>query len=93
MLAIEMALLQWAPQIETDAKHNAPWQDQTGNARQRLEAHVDKLNNDTLQLILMHRVAYGPHLELGYGGKYKIIMPTLEMYYARVWADVKRVMK
>ncbi len=35
-------------------------------------------------------LAYGKWLELANGGKYAIILPTLQEYYPKVWATVKR---
>lgn len=59
------------------AKNNAPWQDQTGDARAGLETEVT-LYNDNLMIDLFHTVEYGIWLEIRWGGRYAIIIPTIE---------------
>lgn len=60
------------------AKLNAPWTDQTGNARSGLFADVGAENNgDQFWLILAHSVYYGIFLESRFSGRYAIIMPTI----------------
>lgn len=58
-------------------QENAPWEDQTGDAREGLGAAVEELGS-MLSLILYHSVDYGVWLEVRWGGRYAIIIPTLE---------------
>ena len=75
----------YAPQMETDAKHEAKWTDRTGNARQSLNGRVWQENNGNTTIIqLAHGVFYGKHLELHYQGRYAIILPILQRYYPQV---------
>lgn len=68
----------WAGTLEQYAKENAPWNDQTGHARQAIHAGVD-VENDGFRLYLAHGKDYGPLLERGtgiYGPHKKPIEPV-----------------
>jgi hypothetical protein len=88
---VGMVLARWWPRIETDAKHNAPWTDRTSNARQTLAAFGYKKSPITWALVLRHWMDYGKWLELCNGGKFAIVLPTLQQYYGPVWDDVRQV--
>lgn len=66
-----------ANEIEQYAKGNAPWEDQTGEARDGLTASVDQ-DKGLIELYLAHSVDYGVWLELIQDGRFATIMPTLE---------------
>jgi hypothetical protein len=70
----------WAAVFEAFAKENAPWEDQTANARQSLHTFVEQLSDDTVRLYLSHGVEYGIWLEVRWNGKYAIIWPTIERH-------------
>lgn len=67
-------------QIQDDARKNASWHDRTGNARGGLFSVVEAAAEDIVEIYLSHghTVEYGKFLELARGGKYAIIMPTIE---------------
>jgi hypothetical protein len=80
-----------AQKMQDESRQNAPWQDRTGNARTGLFGTVDKGDRNsagqfislseqivTIYLSHGHTVFYGKFLELAHGGKYAIIMPTIE---------------
>lgn len=73
-----------ASDVETYAKSNAPWQDQTGQARAGLTAEVENSNGDIV-LSLGHTVDYGLWLEVIQSGRFAIIMPTLETEAPRIY--------
>lgn len=56
---------------------NAPWEDQTGDAREGLSGAVESVGSME-SLILYHTVDYGIWLEIRWGGRYAIVIPTLE---------------
>ena len=56
---------------------NAPWEDQTGEAREGLSGAVESLGSME-SLILYHTVDYGIWLEVRWGGRYAIVTPTIE---------------
>jgi hypothetical protein len=65
--------------MQNEARANARWQDRTGNARSGLFAVAEIAARDIVDLYLSHghSVFYGKYLELNYGQKYAIIMPTV----------------
>lgn len=77
----------FAPQIEADMKVSASWTDRTGNARNGLAARAFR-NADTMGIILYHQVPYGIWLEIANGGRYAIIMPTIDKWTPRVVAGL-----
>ena len=80
----------WAPQIETDAKTNAPWTDRSGNARSGLHAYTEA-EDGVGRLYLSHRMFYGIFLERRWAGRYAIVMPTLQKFEGQVMAFFKRI--
>jgi len=68
----------FAQELVDYAQRNAPWSDRTGEARAGLTAEVE-LENETLDINLFHTVYYGLYLEVRWGGKYAIIIPTIEV--------------
>lgn len=70
----------WQAVFESYAKENAPWQDQTGNARQSLHSFIEELSGDMVRLYLSHGVDYGIYLETKYAGRYAIIWPTIQRH-------------
>lgn len=59
------------------AVKNAPWEDRTGDARAGLATTV-VVRNESLEVDLFHTIDYGIWLEVRWGGKYAIIIPTVE---------------
>lgn len=59
------------------AQNNAPWEDRTGAARSGLNSEVE-YGDDEFTISLGHGVDYGIWLEIRWGGRYAIIIPTIE---------------
>jgi hypothetical protein len=57
-------------------RHNAPWRDQTSNARNGLKATTMHVPFKSHSIILSHGVPYGIWLEVRFSGKNAIITPT-----------------
>ena len=74
-----------APQIQSDMRTNAPWQDQTSNARNGLFAVV-VVSTNAVSIVLYHSVPYGIWLELRWSGKYAIITPSLAKWGPKFFA-------
>jgi hypothetical protein len=74
----------FANDLVTYARDNAPWQDRTGDARAGLIADVT-IDNEELIIDLTHTVDYGIWLEIRWGGKYAIIIPTVETVGPRIF--------
>lgn len=69
----------FAPQTEASGKANAPWTDQTGNARQTLNAHAFHVPLSLHGIEFAHGMPYGIWLEVRFEGKYAIILKTLKV--------------
>lgn len=69
-------LEQQAPVIRAQMQREAPWADQTGEARRKLSAEVEQ-TGDRVALYLSHGVSYGKWLELAHGGRWAIVGPTV----------------
>lgn len=69
--------------IHADAQANAPWNDITGFARAGLSINVSR-EGAIITLTLYHTMYYGIYLELRWGGRYAIIMPTLQAHYGNI---------
>lgn len=69
--------------MQNDACNNAPWTDRTGNARSGLfgTAEADFARH-IVTIYLSHStiINYGVYLELAHGGRYAIIMRTVESH-------------
>jgi uncharacterized phage-associated protein len=92
---LKQALIQvgqyWAAVLEADAKENAPWTDQTANARQSLHAYVEELSDDTIRIYLSGGVFYQVWLETKWQGKYAIIWPTIEKHLEEIRLMLQRI--
>lgn len=75
--AVDLAFDMAEASAETYARTNAPWTDETGNARNGLMAtHVpEHMVKHTL--VVYHTMPYGYWLEVRWSGRYAIIGPTL----------------
>lgn len=71
---------QLAQEVQEYARNNAPWQDESGEARKGLVAEVQQRPNKETAIILSHSVHYGVYLENANGSVYAIIIPTLEHF-------------
>ena len=80
-----------APEVENYMKGEAPWQDQTGNARNGLFARAYH-EGDEVGIVLGHSVSYGIWLEVRWGGRYAIIDPTIEAMGPRVMRRFERLL-
>lgn len=58
-------------------KLNAPWTDQTGNARNGLHAFVQRAPGQSVTLVLSHGVNYGIWLEVKFNGRDAVVTPAI----------------
>jgi len=83
--------MQTAAQMEAYAKQNAPWQDQTGHARQGLFGEV--LEEDgKLKLRIAHTMEYGVYLELSRRGRRPILEPTAQKFAPEFFDAAKELL-
>lgn len=92
----------WDGRVEAHAKQNAPWKDQTTNARNGLRAKAAKIAKN-YAIILSHSVTYGIYLELPHDheradgttytiGPNPIIMPTIKLYAPKVMRSLRKML-
>lgn len=78
--AVEERLEDLASEVEAYARDNAPWEDQTGEARRGLTAEYVDGGLFQHAIVLYHTVDYGIWLEIRWNGRYAIIVPTIEHF-------------
>jgi hypothetical protein len=81
-----------APEVENYMKNEAPWNDQTGNARAGLNARAFK-EGDSIGIDLAHSVFYGIFLETKFSGRDAIIQPTIEHMGPIIMARFERLLE
>ncbi len=88
---VEDVANQFAPQIESEAKNDAPWKDRTGETRDALFTVVQRPTADLTVIYLSHGKTkkHGKLLELRWAGKYSIVLPTLERYYSPIMTTLQ----
>lgn len=74
------------------AQQNAPWQDQTGNARQLLDSQ-SRVDSHSMEIVVYHGVPYGIWLEVRWSGRYAIIIPTIETIGPEVMGALRSVLR
>lgn len=75
--AIAAVAEEFADYAQAYMRENAPWEDQTGDARAGLTAEAEH-DLFTTNLHLYHKVDYGVWLETRWSGRYAIVVPTME---------------
>lgn len=81
----------FAPVLESYAKQNAPWTDQTGAARATLHGFKVELAKEVVAIYLAHGMDYGIWLEVRFQGAYSVILPTLESHYGEITKMLKDI--
>ncbi|MDR2095723.1 MAG: hypothetical protein LBP76_09440 [Treponema sp.] len=76
-------------QMEQWAKANAPWKDQTGDARNSLQGGVE-LHEKSLNIWVGQGKAYGVYLEKDHDKKYAICEPTIKHYAPLINDTIKK---
>lgn len=79
-----------ATKAQNEMRTNAPWQDRSGNARSGLFSIAEQAAADVVIIYLSHghTIEYGHFLELDHGGRYAIIVPTME----KLFPEIKRML-
>jgi hypothetical protein len=75
---------------EAFMRTNAPWTDDTGNARSGLFTQAERAGN-THTLLLAHSVSYGIFLETMQAGRYGIIVPAWRQGSDELWRTLSRL--
>lgn len=75
--AVDLVFEAYEPIAATYARDNAPWTDQTANARNGLMAKHNAQPMVEHSLVIYHTMPYGIWLEVRWSGRYAIIGPTM----------------
>lgn len=75
--AVDLVFDRYEAEAESYARTNAPWQDNTGNARAGLFAQHDAEHMVKHSLTIYGTMPYTFWLEVRWSGKYAIIGPTM----------------
>ena len=78
----------FAAKIAAYAKANAPWTDRTGNARQGLTGTAVAAATGVV-IYLFHTMFYGYYLELKNGGRYAVILKSMESQYGALISAIR----
>lgn len=92
LAAIHELLDVFGGQVVASAKSGAPWTDRTAHARQGLQ-HRIRDEGAVLALVLYHSAEYGIWLEVRWGGRWSIIMKTLQLFYPRLMAALAALVR
>jgi hypothetical protein len=82
-----------AQRAEDYMKQNAPWTDQTGNARNGLAAEAFHKPMKEHVIVLAHQVPYGIWLEVRHEGRFAIVIPTLKKTAREVMEDLRKLFR
>lgn len=94
--AAVLALAQGLAQMMQDEmRSQAPWTDRTGNARGGLFCQAEAAASDLVTIYLSHghSVEYGVWLELANGGRYQVIMPTIENNLGEINRQLRNLLR
>ena len=83
LVAVQAVAGEVATLMQNAAKDNARWTDRTGNARSGLFGTAEaEFAQELVVIYLSHGadIDYGVYLETRYGGRYAIIMRTIEQH-------------
>lgn len=86
--AVDIVFDRYEAIAETHARTNAPWKDNTGNARAGLFAQHDSIPMDRHSLTIYGTMPYTFWLEVRWSGKYAIIGPTMVEIAPNLAADL-----
>lgn len=89
-VAIEVLMKFQGEKSENYMRSNAPWTDQTGNARNGLFT-VSFHDGNEHELILSHFVPYGIFLETMNSGEFAIVVPAWFQASDELWGNLSKL--
>lgn len=96
LIAVAAVAQRLATIMENSAKQNAPWTDRTGNARTGLFGTSEaNLARHMVVIYLSHGpvIDYGVYLELAHGGRYGVVMRTIESHLPQLHAMLNDIFR
>jgi hypothetical protein len=91
--AVDIVFDRWEVEAESLMRTNAPWSDETGNARAGLFAQHDSQPMVEHSLTLYGTMPYTFWLEVRWSGKYAIIGPTMVDVATRMSGELAAAIK
>lgn len=94
--AVGMVAERIATVMQNDARQSAPWTDRTGNARSGLFGAAERdVAQKMVVIYLSHGpdIDYGKWLELAHGGRYAILLKTLEKHLPQIKAELDAIFR
>lgn len=94
IIAVAAVAQRVATIMENSAKQNAAWTDRTGNARSGLFGTSEAdLAKHLVVIYLSHGpvIDYGVYLELAHGGRYAVIVRTIESHLPQLHAMLNEI--
>lgn len=91
-IAIASVMEYQSGNVQDYARSNASWTDRTSNARNGLFARAYR-RGKAHGIVLYHSVPYGIWLEVRWGGKYRIIVPTIQTQGRAVMTMLSQVLR
>ena len=82
-----------AASMQTYARQNQPWENQTGNARAELHGGYLWEKPDYLKAYIAHSMSYGLYLEMAHDRKYKILEEARDSVKDSWFNSVKKIME
>lgn len=80
-----LAMDRIAEDMEEWARANAPWEDQSGDARSTLQGSAEHDEDRHVSTAtISHGVDYGVWLETRFGGRFAVILPTIMVFAGRL---------
>jgi hypothetical protein len=79
-----------ASAIQAAMRAGAKWVDRTGRARSGLVARIKRAGS-SVSIVAGHTAPYGIWLEVRWGGRLAIVMPTLQSFYGQINDAMKRL--
>lgn len=81
-----------AKKVESKAKANAPWSDNSGTARKSLKG-TSTPNGTGARIELSHGVDYGIYLEMCNERRYAIVKPTIDLEAPAIFRGLSIIWK
>ncbi len=80
-----------ASMAEQRARSGAPWKDRTGEARKQLRVVVDEVAG-SYTMYFIQGVEYGIFLETSNGGRFQILVPTMQLTAAEILRQIRGIL-
>jgi len=81
------------PDIVSWMQQNAPWVDQSGEARRQLQAVLFPVLYDWITLAVIQGAPHGKFLELNYFGKYSILAPAIDYWGPILMDNIQAILR